>query len=125
MFGGKYMKNIDKAKTLEKLYKYLKKNNLNITACGCCGGYHIEYNDDSLCEGTDIEDLKSGVKFYKENQNKISVLYKENPHTKIEFIRLGEKLLNLGGKSLPFDRYYKFYHRFRNMDELKEYILGK
>ena len=103
------MKNIEKAKTLEKLYKFLKKNNLEITACGCCGGYHIEQNGNDLCEGEDITYLENAIKYYRKWDGKIFVHDYSKTH-EIEFVRMPDgKLYNLGGQKAPFHKFFKHY----------------
>lgn len=97
------MKNIEKAKLLEKTLKFFKDNNLNIEACGCCGGYHLMVQDEDLCEGTNFnEDIESSIEFYKKNVNKVYIEEYKPLSTKIEFIKDGNKLVNLGGRSYPF-----------------------
>ena len=107
------MKNIDKAKILEKIRKIFEDNNINITACGCCGGYHIEIDGDDICEGSDfINDSYNSIKYYKENQGKIYVHTFDNKFTKIEMIKLPSgEIVNLGGKSHPFTQFMQHYHK--------------
>lgn len=101
------MKNIEKANKLIKLKSFLKENDLNITACGCCGGYHIDNVDgDELCCGEDfINEIDEDIKYYKENQNKIHVKYYEDNFTRIDLVKVDNKIVNLGGRSYPFWKY--------------------
>lgn len=111
------MKNIDKAKLLEHIKEFFEKNNITIEACGCCGGYHLVYDGEELCEGSDfLEDVDDCIKYYKENQNKIFVDYYDNRFTDIEFIRDENKIVNLGGKSHPFTKYMN--KRYRKFDDI-------
>lgn len=108
------MKNIDKAKLLQKTLNFFKKNGLNITSCGCCGGFHLELIDgDELDSGINfLNDAECIIDFYKENVNKIYVKYVNNRFTEIEFIKDGNKLVNLGGRSHPFMKYVKHMENF-------------
>lgn len=59
--------------------------------------------DEDLCEGTNFnEDIKSSIEFYKKNINKIYIEEYKPLSTNIEFIKDGNKLVNLGGRSYPF-----------------------
>ena len=111
------MKNIDKAKLLQKTLNFFKKNRLNITSCGCCGGFHLELNDgDELDSGCDfLYEAKDTIKFYKENANKIYIRYVTDRFTEIEMIKDGNKIVNLGGRSHP---YMKYAQRITNIDGL-------
>lgn len=113
------MKNIEKANLLIKLKDFLKENNLNLTACGCCGGVHVECNDNELLESTDcLEDIDNLIKYYQENQNKIFVKDLNNyMFTKIEMVKVDNKIVNLGGKNYPFNKFYnRRYQRFEDID---------
>lgn len=113
------MKNLEKANLLIKLKHFLKENNLNLTACGCCGGVHVEYNDDELLESTDcLKDIDGDIKHYQENQNKIFIKdLNDYRFTKIEMIKVDGKIINLGGRSTPFNKFYnKRFQRFDDID---------
>lgn len=113
------MKNIEKAKVLADLKRYCKKHNINFTACGCCGGVHINCEDDEIFEGGDfLLEVDGDIKYYKKYQGKIFVQQWEDRFTKIEFIKDGNKIVNLGGRSHPFSKYMK---RLNN-EQLKEYF---
>lgn len=113
------MKNIDKARLLTKIRKIFIDNNLNITACGCCGGYYIESNGEDICSGVNfIEDATASIKYYKDNQNKISVNICHERFPEIQMIKVGNKIVNLGGRSHPF---YKYMNHVNN-NQLKEFL---
>lgn len=113
------MKNIDKAKILIKLQDFCAKNSINIVACGCCNGYHIEQNNQDLCCGCDfINDVQSSID-YKQNQGKIEIVIHENNFPKITMIKIcAGKLVNLGGRSYPYNKFMKHM----NNENFKEYF---
>lgn len=112
------MKNIDKAKLLNKIKKFFEENNINITSCGCCGGYHLEVNSEELCEGENFkEEIQNNINYFKENSGKIPVHFQNDTQPEITFIKDNGKLVNLGGRSYPFNRYFKRLNK-----QLQEYF---
>ena len=102
------MKNIEKAKVLSNLKIYCKKHNINLTACGCCGGVHIECKDDDIFEGCDfLREIDDTINYFKKYNGKIFVEYFDNKFTKIDMIKVDNKIVNLGGKSYPFSKFTK------------------
>lgn len=113
------MKNLEKANLLIKLKRFLKENKLNLTACGCCGGVHVECNEDELLVSADcLEDIDNNIKYYQENQNKIFIKdLNKYSFTKIEMVKVDGKIVNLGGRSNPFNKFYnKRFQRFDDID---------
>lgn len=117
------MKNIDKVKVLENIRKIFKENNINITACGCCGGYHIEIDDDDVCTGCNfMEDVTSSIEYYNDNQNKIYINYYQERFPNITMIKDGNKIVNLGGRSHPFTKYMKHMNNEQFIEYFKDFI---
>ena len=117
------MKNIDKAKLLAKIQKIFKDNNLNITSCGCCGGYHIECNNEDICCGENfVEDAETSIKYYKDNVNKISVNIIHERFPEIQMIKIDNKIVNLGGRSYPFNKFMKHLNNNQLIEFFKDFI---
>lgn len=108
------MTNLEKAKLLEKMKRFMQRYNINITSCGCCGGLHIEVDGDEILEGDDFNlYIDDCIKHYKERVGKIDVIDKSFDHnSQIEFIKDGKSLVNLGGRSHPFMKYVKHMEHF-------------
>lgn len=117
------MKNIDKAKLLNKIKKFFEENNINIESCGCCGGYHLEVKGEELCSGENFkEEVQNDINYFKENSGKIPVHFQNDAYPEITFIKDDDKIVNLGGRSYPFNKYFKRCNNKQLLEYFKLWI---